>query len=105
MVTSSSVLAGHRINRLKDLLAEEPEGPRVRAELLVLLTAISVRDAWQVPDPHFPRQITTRPVICRGKCVFSGGLWARGRPPIGVAYATSDLPCWSMLGSQPRPGV
>ena len=25
-----------RINRLKDLLADEPEGPRVRAELLVL---------------------------------------------------------------------
>lgn len=38
----------HRINRLKDLLADELEDPAVRSELLVLLTAISVNDAWQV---------------------------------------------------------
>lgn len=39
----------HRINRLKDLLSDELDDPAVRAELLVLLTAMSVRSAWQVP--------------------------------------------------------
>jgi DNA-binding PucR family transcriptional regulator len=39
----------HRINRLKDLLSDELEDPVVRAELLVVLTAMSVRRAWQVP--------------------------------------------------------
>ncbi|HBO54221.1 helix-turn-helix domain-containing protein [Janibacter terrae] len=39
----------HRINRLKDLLADELDEPHVRAELLVLLTAMSVSEAWQVP--------------------------------------------------------
>lgn len=36
----------HRINRLRDLMAVELEESTVRAELLVLLTAMSVRDAW-----------------------------------------------------------
>ncbi|WP_156466361.1 helix-turn-helix domain-containing protein [Janibacter sp. Soil728] len=39
----------HRINRLKDLLSDELDDPVVRAELLVVLTAMSVRRAWQVP--------------------------------------------------------
>ena len=39
----------HRIKRIKDGLAYDLEDPRVRAELLVLLTAMSVRNAWQAP--------------------------------------------------------
>lgn len=39
----------HRIHRLRDLLSDELDDPVVRAELLVLLTAMSVRDAWRLP--------------------------------------------------------
>lgn len=39
----------HRIKRIKDWLAYDLEDPRVRAELLVLLTAMSVHNAWQAP--------------------------------------------------------
>ena len=38
-----------RLHRLRDLLADDLEGAVVRAELLVLLTAMSVRNAWQAP--------------------------------------------------------
>lgn len=39
----------HRINRLRDLLADELDDPDVGSELLVLLTAMSVRHVWQLP--------------------------------------------------------